>query len=65
MNSERMNEVRVQQRAVNKILENWTKDMREDHYYSLRITLIAIVSYVMDNTDNKPEVNPLVEVYSK
>jgi NCAIR mutase (PurE)-related protein len=65
MNNDRMDEVEIEQRAILAVLKSWTLDMSEDHYYLLKTTLRGILAYIMDNTDVKPEVNPLVAVYTK
>jgi hypothetical protein len=65
MNIERMKETSAEQRAINAILGNWNKTMNEDHYYSLRNTLLGLLAYNMDNSDSKPEVNPLVKHYQQ
>ena len=64
MNSERYDEMSVEQVKINSILAKWSKSLPEDDYYSLKDTLISMLAYIMENSDEKPAINPLVETYA-
>lgn len=64
MNFARIDEIRVEQKAINTILSAWTTGLNQDHHYSLRNTVVAMLDYVMEIVDEKPAVNPLVDMYT-
>ncbi len=65
MNLERMTEVQKVQQDLNSILGQWKYSWSEDDYYSLKDTLLDVLSYNMgsDPSDEPPKENPLVAKY--